>query len=122
MGRTSPHTGYRHRERERSRERERRRREREDRKDRRRPRSPETSRRYRSRSRSPKGSSTDKPVGGAVPSFLLKRPEISDKDLEGKSEEEQEMLKLMGFSGFDSTKVSIGPFLFGDCIFLGHVI
>ena len=48
-----------------------------------------------------------RPTGGAVPNFLLKRPEITDKDLEGKSEEEQEMLKLMGFSGFDSTKVNI---------------
>lgn len=44
-------------------------------------------------------------TGGAVPDFLLKKPEISEKDLEGKSEEEQEMLKLMGFAGFDSTKV-----------------
>lgn len=44
-------------------------------------------------------------AGGAVPDFLLKKPEISEKDLEGKSEEEQEMLKLMGFAGFDSTKV-----------------
>lgn len=42
--------------------------------------------------------------GGAVPKFLLERPEITDKDLEGKSAEEQEMLKMMGFSGFDSTK------------------
>ncbi|RWS27088.1 U4/U6.U5 small nuclear ribonucleoprotein 27 kDa protein-like protein [Leptotrombidium deliense] len=44
--------------------------------------------------------------GGAVPTFLLQRPEITDKDLEGKTEEEQEMLKLMGFGGFDSTKVT----------------
>jgi len=28
------------------------------------------------------------------------------KDLEGKTEEEQEMMKLMGFGEFDSTKVS----------------
>lgn len=39
-----------------------------------------------------------------MPKYLLERPKISENDLEGKSEEEQEMLKLMGFSGFDTTK------------------
>jgi hypothetical protein len=45
--------------------------------------------------------------GGAVPKFLLDRPEISEKDLEGKSEEEQQMMKMMGFGSFDSTKVGL---------------
>ena len=47
----------------------------------------------------------DEQKGGAVPKFLLDRPEITEKDLEGKTEEEQEMMKLMGFGGFDTTKV-----------------
>lgn len=42
-------------------------------------------------------------VGGAVPKALLERPEITEADLEGKSEEEQAMMKLMGFGTFDST-------------------
>lgn len=53
-------------------------------------------RRSNSRSRSPKA--------GAVPKYLMSRPEITDKDLEGKTEEEQEMMKLMGFGNFDTTK------------------
>lgn len=32
------------------------------------------------------------------------RPIVSDADLEGKSPEEQEMMKAMGFCGFDTTK------------------
>jgi U4/U6.U5 tri-snRNP-associated protein 3 len=35
---------------------------------------------------------------------LLKRPEITESDLEGKTEEEQDMMKLMGFGSFDTTK------------------
>ncbi|KAF7494328.1 U4/U6.U5 small nuclear ribonucleoprotein 27 kDa protein [Sarcoptes scabiei] len=66
--------------------------------DRRRRRHDSRNRRSRSRSRSPSKK------GGAVPKYLMNRPEISDKDLEGKTEEEQEMLKLMGFAGFDTTK------------------
>lgn len=31
---------------------------------------------------------------------------LTEKDLEGKSEEEKEMMKLMGFGNFESTKVS----------------
>jgi hypothetical protein len=46
-------------------------------------------------------------IGGAVPQYLLNRPEISEKELEGKTDEELEMIKLMGFTGFDSTKVFI---------------
>lgn len=70
----------------------------------------ERSRPRRSRSRSQdrkseqKSASTKSEVGGAVPKFLLERPKVTDKDLEGKTEEEQEMMKLMGFGGFDSTK------------------
>lgn len=43
-------------------------------------------------------------VGGAVPKALLERPEITDADLEGKTEEEQEMMKLMGFGNFETTQ------------------
>lgn len=39
-----------------------------------------------------------------MPKFLLNRPEITEKDLEGKTEEEQDMMKMMGFGGFDTTK------------------
>ncbi|XP_027197082.1 U4/U6.U5 small nuclear ribonucleoprotein 27 kDa protein yantar [Dermatophagoides pteronyssinus] len=68
--------------------------------DRRKSQSPRARRRSRSRSRTPKSEKN----GGAVPQFLMNRPEITDKDLEGKTEEEQQMMKLMGFAGFDSTK------------------
>ena len=60
--------------------------------------------------------------GGAVPKFLLDRPQITEKDLEGKTEEEQEMMKMMGFGTFDSSKVGIlfsffsffSPIIFND--------
>ncbi|KAH7636909.1 uncharacterized protein LOC124495066 [Dermatophagoides farinae] len=70
--------------------------------DHRRSQSPRARRRSRSRSRSktPKSEKNS----GAVPQYLMNRPEITDKDLEGKTEEEQKMMKLMGFAGFDSTK------------------
>lgn len=32
------------------------------------------------------------------------RPTVTEADLEGKSPEEQEMMKTMGFCGFDTTK------------------
>ncbi|KAM3958659.1 U4/U6.U5 small nuclear ribonucleoprotein 27 kDa protein-like [Aphomia sociella] len=58
-------------------------------------------RRRRSRSTSP----------GPTSSFVSKprktfseRPIVTPADLEGKSPEEQEMLKVMGFCGFDTTK------------------
>jgi len=47
----------------------------------------------------------DQSKGGAVPQYLMNRPQITEKDLEGKTEEEQEMMKMMGFGGFDTTKV-----------------
>ncbi|XP_071448057.1 U4/U6.U5 small nuclear ribonucleoprotein 27 kDa protein [Hetaerina americana] len=37
-------------------------------------------------------------------SHLAERPAISAQDLEGKSPEEQEMMKMMGFCAFDTTK------------------
>lgn len=90
--RTRPAHHGEHRIREKDRERVR---ERERRHRRRRSHSPDD------RKRSPKKNST---AGGAVPQYLLNRPEITDKDLEGKSEEEQNMMKMMGFAGFDTTK------------------
>lgn len=96
----------RHRERrDRDRDRERRRRTRSrsrslDRRrrspDRRRSPSP---RRRRSRSASPSSSSFV-----PKPKKTFERPIITPADLEGKSPEEQEMLKVMGFCGFDTTK------------------
>ncbi|CAB3252310.1 unnamed protein product [Arctia plantaginis] len=63
-------------------------------------RSPSPRRRQRSRSPSPGPSTTfvkqKKSFG--------ERPIVTAADLEGKSPEEQEMLKIMGFCGFDSTK------------------
>lgn len=32
------------------------------------------------------------------------RPHVTEADLQGKSPEEQEMMKVMGFCGFDTTK------------------
>lgn len=61
-------------------------------------------RRSRSRSygrdyeRDRSGPSSSKSRGGA------ERPNVSEADLEGKSPDEQEMLKVMGFCGFDTTK------------------
>lgn len=43
---------------------------------------------------------------GAVPSFLMERPTVTEQDLVGKSSEEQDLMKMMGFGSFDSTKVS----------------
>lgn len=39
-----------------------------------------------------------------MPDFLLKKPAFTEKDYEGKSKEEIEMMKLMGFATFDTTK------------------
>ncbi|XP_075989304.1 U4/U6.U5 small nuclear ribonucleoprotein 27 kDa protein yantar [Anticarsia gemmatalis] len=63
-------------------------------------RSPSPRRRQRSRSPSP-GPSTSfvKPK-----KTFGERPIVTPADLEGKTPEEQEMLKIMGFCGFDSTK------------------
>jgi U4/U6.U5 tri-snRNP-associated protein 3 len=56
-------------------------------------------RRRRSRSASPSSSFVPKPK-----KTFGERPIITPADLEGKSPEEQEMLKVMGFCGFDTTK------------------
>lgn len=41
---------------------------------------------------------------GAGSSSAAERPAVTDADLEGKTPEEQEMMKMMGFCGFDTTK------------------
>lgn len=41
---------------------------------------------------------------GAGSSSAADRPVVTDADLEGKTPDEQEMMKAMGFCGFDSTK------------------
>ncbi|XP_015196099.1 U4/U6.U5 small nuclear ribonucleoprotein 27 kDa protein [Lepisosteus oculatus] len=113
MGRSrsrSPRRAERRRSRSTSRERERRRRERErsrsrDRERRRsRSRSPHrrrsrSPRRIRSSSLSPTRQKDDKKDIKDV-----KEHQISEEDMQGKTEEEIEMMKLMGFSTFDSTK------------------
>lgn len=80
---------------------------------RRRSRSPR--RRSRSRERKEKGDQGT----GAVPKFLLERPAITAKDLEGKTEEEKEMMKIMGFGSFDSSK---GKHIPGNNVYAVHVI
>lgn len=44
---------------------------------------------------------------------------VTAEDMQGKTEEEIEMMKLMGFGSFDTTKVSVTPFfkapLFKSC-------
>ncbi|XP_077550936.1 uncharacterized protein LOC144164312 isoform X1 [Haemaphysalis longicornis] len=79
---------------------------------RRRSRSPR--RRSRSRERKDK---VETPA--ALPKFLLERPPITAKDLEGKTEEEKEMMKLMGFGSFDSSK---GKHIAGNNVGAVHVI
>ncbi|XP_063390897.1 U4/U6.U5 small nuclear ribonucleoprotein 27 kDa protein [Cydia fagiglandana] len=63
-------------------------------------RSPSPTRRRRSRSISPGPSSSFV----AKKKTFAERPIVTPADLEGKSPEEQEMLKVMGFCGFDTTK------------------
>lgn len=82
------------------------------------------SRSPRRRSRSPRKRSRSHSRGreekkGAVPKFLLERKAVTAKELEGKSEEEQDMLKLMGFSTFDTTK---GKHVPGNHVAGVHVI
>jgi len=67
-----------------------------------RSRSPVLRRRIRSPTRTPprdRSRSTDQDKKDAEA-----RPQISDADLVGKTDDEIEMMKLMGFAGFDSTK------------------
>ncbi|XP_077544082.1 uncharacterized protein LOC144156130 [Haemaphysalis longicornis] len=89
------------------------------------PRRRPRSRSPRRRSRSPRRRSRSRErkekveTPGALPKFLLDRPPITDKDLEGKTEEEQEMMKLMGFGSFDSSK---GKHIPGNNVGAVHVI
>jgi U4/U6.U5 tri-snRNP-associated protein 3 len=50
---------------------------------------------------------------------LAERPPVTDADLEGKSPDEQEMMKLMGFCAFDTTK---GKKVAGNEVGTVHVI
>ncbi|XP_030759323.1 U4/U6.U5 small nuclear ribonucleoprotein 27 kDa protein [Sitophilus oryzae] len=87
------------RERDRDKERHRRKRSRDRSRERERRRHSHERRRFsRSRSRS-RSRSLDK-RGKLLP----ERPAVTAADLEGKSQDEQEMMKLMGFCSFDTTK------------------
>ncbi|XP_034935129.1 U4/U6.U5 small nuclear ribonucleoprotein 27 kDa protein [Chelonus insularis] len=88
------------RRRRRSRERRRRSIERDRVKSRDRDRERERHRRSYSRSRS-RDRDHSKPKHKVVTS---ERPNITEADLQGKTPEEQDMMKIMGFCGFDSTK------------------
>ncbi|GBP55296.1 hypothetical protein EVAR_24492_1 [Eumeta japonica] len=106
MGRSPSPRRRDRRDRDRDRDRERRRRTRSRSPERRRRspdrrRSPSPARRRRSRSPSPGPSSSFVPKPKKT---FGERPIITPADLEGKTPEEQEMLKIMGFCGFDSTK------------------
>lgn len=63
---------------------------------------------YRSRSndrdRHKPASSSKSKRGGGGAGASSERPVVSEADLEGKSPEEIEMMKTMGFCGFDTTK------------------
>ncbi|XP_075223376.1 U4/U6.U5 small nuclear ribonucleoprotein 27 kDa protein yantar isoform X2 [Lycorma delicatula] len=58
----------------------------------------------RSRSRSHEGDRSDRNRSSKSSQLIGQRPNITDADLQGKSPEEQEMMKLMGFCAFDTTK------------------
>ncbi|XP_008558989.1 U4/U6.U5 small nuclear ribonucleoprotein 27 kDa protein [Microplitis demolitor] len=88
------------RRRRRSRERRRRSGERDRVKSRDRDRERERHRRSYSRSRS-RDRDRPKPKHKVV---AAERPNISEADLQGKTPEEQDMMKIMGFCGFDTTK------------------
>ncbi|XP_075714611.1 U4/U6.U5 small nuclear ribonucleoprotein 27 kDa protein [Rhinoderma darwinii] len=87
-----------------SRERERRRRERSRSRERRRSRSRSP---HRRRSRSPRRHRSSSPLerhDDDKDSNVVKERQIAAEDLEGKTEEEIEMMKLMGFGSFETTK------------------
>ncbi|CAN8002033.1 unnamed protein product [Ixodes hexagonus] len=86
---------------------------------RRRSRSPRRLRSPRRRSRSRERREKGENMPAAVPKFLLERPPITEKDLEGKTEDEKEMIKLMGFANFDTSKGMHLTFLshFGHVLF-----
>ncbi|XP_041089631.1 U4/U6.U5 small nuclear ribonucleoprotein 27 kDa protein-like isoform X1 [Polyodon spathula] len=118
MGRSRSRSPAPRRERRRSRsasrERERRRRERERSrsrdKDRRRSRSRSPHRRRSRSPRRPRSSSLspsrqkDRREDDKEPKEKVTEHKISEEDMEGKTEEEIEMMKLMGFGSFNSTK------------------
>ncbi|XP_068131015.1 U4/U6.U5 small nuclear ribonucleoprotein 27 kDa protein [Hyperolius riggenbachi] len=108
MGRSRSRSPERRRERRRSRsasrERERRRRERSRSRERRRSRSRSP---HRRRSRSPRrhrSSSLSPTRLKDKDGKVAKERQIAAEDLEGKTEEEIEMIKLMGFGSFNTTK------------------
>lgn len=49
----------------------------------------------------------------------MDRPPVTAKDLEGKTDEEKEMIKLMGFANFDTSK---GKHIPGNNAYAVHVI
>ncbi|XP_061448745.1 U4/U6.U5 small nuclear ribonucleoprotein 27 kDa protein isoform X1 [Rhineura floridana] len=118
MGRSrsrSPPRRERRRSRSTSRERERRRRERSRSRDRDRRRSRSRSphrrrsrspRRHRSSSSSPSRQKDEKKDAKDAKG---KERQITEEDLEGKTEEEIEMMKMMGFASFDTTKTIHEP-------------
>ncbi|XP_042898828.2 U4/U6.U5 small nuclear ribonucleoprotein 27 kDa protein [Parasteatoda tepidariorum] len=79
--------------------------------------SPPRNRRSRSSSRG-RDSNREAPKR-AVSKFLMERTPITEKDLEGKTDEEKEMMKLMGFGNFDTTK---GKHVAGNVAYGTHVI
>lgn len=59
---------------------------------------------FRSRSRGHPSTSASTSSGRRGAAAAAERPKITEADLEGKSPEEVEMLKTMGFCTFDTTK------------------
>jgi len=121
----SPSPSASRRRRSKSREREPRDRDRDRDRDRRRRRSGERNRRRRhhhshswSRSRS-RSESRGREKSSKSKVQLAERPPVTDADLEGKSPDEQEMMKLMGFCAFDTTK---GKKVAGNEVGTVHVI
>ncbi|KAJ1196477.1 hypothetical protein NDU88_000348 [Pleurodeles waltl] len=93
-------SGSRERRRSGSRERDRRRRSR----DRRRSRSPKPRRRSPPRRARSSSSSPVRPAKSEARPPKPAKKELTEEDLEGRTEEEIEMIKIMGFAEFDSTK------------------
>lgn len=55
-------------------------------------------------SRSRRGRDGSSGAAGGSSTVSGERPVVSEADLEGKTPDEQEMMKAMGFCGFDTTK------------------
>ncbi|KAI0212871.1 hypothetical protein LSAT2_002196 [Lamellibrachia satsuma] len=84
----------------------------------------------RSRSRSPRRKSRSPPrKRHRTPSedrdsnnddcVLIERPEIDESQLEGKTPDEIEMMKVMGFAGFDTTK---GKHVNGNDVYVANIV